>query len=794
MNNTSRQPPEITIKNARENNLKGIDVVIPSDKITVITGPSGSGKSTLAMDILFSEGRRRYMEALGIEYGNWSKQPPAPLVDDIMSLPPAVALSQQAFNRNPRSTIFTFTGMARFARSLFGRCASIVCPDCGIKVTPLSVEEIVDELLAMPHGTRITLTAPLAQRFFLEQETAELVNYLRSTGFARIMIDGKLHYLDDIEPELFTTVTGAAIVVDRIINKDGIMSRVSDSVRLALRYGDGVINILTQDDRESPQKTVTRISRPVCPDCRSEFPRLSAGMFSRGNPAGRCEKCLGKGCDVCKDTGLAPFVMEASVHGRTFPEIQGLSVKGFGEWCEHICRGGEHNVGPEAISATRIASAMLERLRAFEKADLGYLSMKRKISSLSGGEFQKLRLASLLAKDLSGAMFILDEPSASIPASDFPDLWEQIKRLRQAGNTVVMVEHQPWFIKKADHVIELGPGAGRLGGRVLFQGTPEEMKKSAESVTAPWLDISYRHHGTLKETGEHIVIADFSFHSISFSHLIIPLNAIVCITGDTGSGKTALAETISRTLSNNDGGLSADKIADVRVEARIPPQAVFIDNMPAAASVASMPVGYMGAFTPIRRLFAGTPEARARGLAPAWFLLSRKGGRCETCKGRGQITVELDYMPTVASTCRLCNGARYNRDALTVKYKGMNMADILEMSVTDAASFFSRMPQIRKKLELLEETGLGYLGLGQPLSTLSGGESQRLRLARELSARSASPKLYIMDTPLKGLHPLDVEKLANLMRKLVGQGHSILVIEHREQMVASADHVIELSG
>lgn len=781
----------IKIRNARANNLKGINLDIPLNAITVITGPSGSGKSTLAMDILFAEGQRRYMEALGLETGRWFKQYAPPLVDDIASIPPAVALSQKVYNRSPLSTILTFTGMARFARTMFGRYAGITCPECGIAITPLSVEEIVDEFLKMPHGTRFVVTAPVDSSLFKGMNTEELLKNLQSEGFTRIMVGGDIFYLEDLDHSTLTPDARPLLVVDRIINKDGILSRMADSVRLALKYGDGVVDMCVQKDRGAESLCHARTSRMICPECRRSFPELTPGLFREGNSAGRCRECLGKGCAKCRDTGLADFLLLAEVKGITFPDLLNMSVETLAKWCESVCSASVP-ASAENRAGGHIASAMLERLHYIERLGLGHLVIGRKTSSLSGGEFQKLRLASLLARDLSGAMFILDEPSASIPPGDFPYVWRQIEGLKKAGNTVIIVEHLPWFIKRADHVVETGPGAGRLGGRVLFSGIPAEIEKCSKSVTSPWLKRKFRQRRVQTEVSEYLKVKDIRHHGINIKRLVIPLKSLVCLTGGTAVGKTTVAGLICRTLSGKVEPVRTGELPSVSAMGCEMPDVVFIDNMPAASNASAMPVTYLGVFATIRQLFAKTPEARARGLKPAWFLLNRRGGRCEACQGRGLSSVDLDYMPSVVSTCQICGGARYNRDALSVKYRGMNMAELLEMTAVEGASFFSRIPAVRKPLELLEETGLGYLSLGQPLSTLSGGEAQRLKLARELPQDDRREKFYIMDTPLKGLHPSDVEKLVHLMRKLVVNGNSLLVIEQREQFLAAADHVVDL--
>ncbi|PXF58742.1 MAG: ABC-ATPase UvrA [Deltaproteobacteria bacterium] len=794
----------IDIINVRQHNLKGFDLSIPLGKITVLTGPSGSGKSTLALDVLFAEGQYRYLESLGMAVKRIVDLWDRPLVDAIKGLPPPIALEQKPFVRSPRSSVATLTGIADLMRLFFATCSRPYCPKCQIEIRTLSVDQMADRILDFPKGTKLILMAPLTKRMDLIPPD-EILNYLKRDGFLRVRIDKKPFTLD-APVTLDKKPRSLELVVDRLIVKPGILSRLADSLTLALSQGDGsvVIEILPVKKEKRPE-ILTFSEKMKCPECLESFPALSPRIFSSSHPDGMCISCNGKGknksdqpCRKCSGTGLNPFARSVRIKDRGFPDLMTWSVHKTYLWLLSFSAdfSEKSHVIKNIQAGARIIEAISSRLKPLEEMGLGYLELDRPTTTLSGGEIQRLRLGAQLGRDLTGILYILDEPTIGLHPREQQALWQNLIHLKNQGNTIIIVEHDLDIIRKADHLIELGPGAADEGGRLVFAGTAEDMAKDQDSVTGPYLQGNRRlkRHGRKRKNFGQVILCNAQKNNLKDITVAFPLGCLVCVTGVSGSGKSTLVTDelfhairgyhrdgpSEKTKLILDGGLSTM------------PATILVDQAPLAKARFSMPATYMGIFTHIRGLFCRTPEARSRGYKAGYFSLTRKGGRCERCKGQGFIDLDLQYLPSIKTTCDLCGGMRYNREALGIRYKGLTMAEVLDMTVKDAADFFARIPRIRRPLEVIERIGLGYLKLGQPACTLSGGEAQRLKLAKELAKQAHDPTIYIMDEPSRGLHQKDLEKFIPVLEELLEQGHSVILIENQPEILNLADWIIEL--
>ncbi|MCP4642361.1 MAG: excinuclease ABC subunit UvrA [bacterium] len=903
----------IIIKGAREHNLHNLSLSIPRDKLVVITGLSGSGKSSLAFDTIYAEGQRRYVESLSAYARQFLEQMDKPDVDYIEGLSPAISIEQKTTHRNPRSTVGTVTEIYDYLRLLFARIGTPHCPECGKPIESQTPQSIVDSILRLPEKTRIQLLAPvIRQRKGTYQKTFDEI---RRLGYARVRVDGEFRTLEEtIELERYVK-HDIDVVVDRLVVKDGIRRRLTDSVETCLKLAEGIIRIW----QESPDKVESETLQSehfACVDCGISFEELSPRMFSFNNPHGACPECTGLGTSIEVDRDLVVPNHDLSVAGgairawsmrrvldgmyrralhsvckhygysvdtpwRKLPEkFQEIVLYGSGgedvdfsysgkkmtyettrpfegvipnlarryrdtdsqrarEMIEqfmssspcHACDGarlrpesrgvrvGDRTVMDvaamsisEALTffkglkltrtqkaiAQRVLKEINERLGFLVNVGLDYLSLERNAGTLSGGESQRIRLATQIGSGLMGVLYILDEPSIGLHQRDNNRLISTLKRMRDLGNTVIVVEHDEDTVREADHVIDLGPGAGVHGGRIVAQGTPKQVARVKKSWTGKFLAGTFTIDVPEKRrepNGKSIAIRGAEHHNLKNIDVEFPLGVFTCITGVSGSGKSSLVnETLYpaalRAIYDSararpgkhdriEGLEHVDKVID-------------IDQSPIGRTPRSNPATYTGLFGPIRELFSKVPEARARGYKPGRFSFNVKGGRCETCEGAGMIKIEMHFLPDVYVPCEDCKGQRYNRDTLEVRFKGKNIFEVLDMTVEEGCEFFRAIPAVVSKLNTLADVGLGYIKLGQAATTLSGGEAQRVKLATELSKRQTGRTLYILDEPTTGLHAVDVAKLLEVLHRLVDSGNTVLVIEHNLDVVKTADWIIDL--
>ena len=897
---------EIFVKGAREHNLKNIDVAIPREKLVVITGLSGSGKSTLAFDTIYAEGQRRYVESLSAYARQFLEQMDKPDVDFIEGLSPAISIEQKTTSRNPRSTVGTITEIYDYLRVLFARIGEPYCYQCGQKIASQSVQEIVDQLLALPEGARLQLLAPLVTG--RKGEHQRLLDQLKKEGFVRVRVNGEFRELEEeirLDKKKKHTVEA---VVDRLIVKPGLKSRLTDSVELALKLSQGFLRVVGGDGSESLFS-----ERFSCDRCDLSLPELTPQLFSFNNPQGACPTCDGLGTKMYFDPelivpnptlslregailpwenrsslyfqqtlealmnhchfdlytrfkDLPPRVREILLHGsgnevvrfhfekegrrhfferpfegiipnldrryretdsafireelerfmnvRPCPGCDGarlrkeslavkisglnlfqvtrLSVKETKKWFNRL----ELNPRQTQI-ARRLLKEILDRLEFLVNVGLDYLTLDRSSATLSGGEGQRIRLATQIGSRLMGVLYILDEPSIGLHQRDNLRLLETLKTLRDLGNTVLVVEHDAETIRAADYVIDMGPGAGEQGGEVVFSGPPEELIRHPGSLTGQYLSGRLRIEipaGRRPGNNGRIQLRGASENNLKNIKVSIPLGVLTCVTGVSGSGKsTLIIDTLYRLMAqrlyrSKERAGKVDRVIGVELIDKV----INIDQSPIGRTPRSNPATYTGLFTFIRDLFARTPEARARGYKPGRFSFNVRGGRCPACNGDGLMKIEMHFLPDVYVTCEVCQGSRYNRDTLEIQYKGRDISRVLEMTVDQAVVFFEAIPAVREKLETLSQVGLGYIRLGQAATTLSGGEAQRIKLSRELSKRHTGRTLYILDEPTTGLHFADVQKLLEVLKRLVDLGNTVVVIEHNLDVIKTADYIIDL--
>jgi excinuclease ABC subunit A len=897
----------IVVKGAREHNLKNIDVEIPRDRLVVITGLSGSGKSSLAFDTIYAEGQRRYVESLSAYARQFLGQMDKPDVDRIEGLSPAISIDQRTTSRNPRSTVGTVTEIYDYLRLLFARIGVPHCPQCGRVITQQTVEQIVDQILRLPQDTRVQILAPVVKD--RKGEYRRVFDEIRREGFARVRVDGEVRDVSgSIELDRYKTHR-IEIVVDRVVLRSGIESRLADSVEIALKHGEGIVVVDPIGHKE-----LVFSERLACPECGVSFEELTPRMFSFNSPYGACEECTGLGgtrnvdpdlvldlsrsinqggilpwgnpqsttyysgllhaiseprsidldaslgdltddqrrillygsgdrlyrvryrdsrgrtrewqtrfegivnnlerryretqsdyareeiekfmswreCPRCRGARLKPEVLAVTVSGRSIVEVTRLSVKECLSYFESI-----DLTEKEQIIARQVLKEIRERLSFLINVGLDYLSLDRSAGTLSGGEAQRIRLATQIGSSLVGVLYILDEPSIGLHPRDNGRLIATLKGLRDLGNTVIVVEHDQETILSADHVIDIGPGAGEDGGRVVYSGPVDGIMQCEDSVTAQYL--SGRRSVPVPEVrrecnGKHLVVKGASEHNLKSIDVAFPLGVFTVVTGVSGSGKSTLVnEILYKALANrlNRAATKAGRHTDI-VGTDFLDKVINIDQAPIGRTPRSNPATYTGVFDPVRELFSLTPEARARGYAPGRFSFNVKGGRCEACRGDGMIKIEMHFLPDVYVPCEVCKGKRYNRETLEIKFRGKTIADVLDMTVSEALKFFKNIPRVRRKLQVLDDVGLGYMRLGQPATTLSGGEAQRIKLSSELSKRSTGRTLYILDEPTTGLHFADVHRLLDVLNRLVDAGNTVIVIEHNLDVIKSADYVIDL--
>jgi excinuclease ABC subunit A len=904
----------IEVRGAREHNLKSVDVSIPRDQLVVITGLSGSGKSSLAFDTIYAEGQRRYVESLSAYARQFLDMMGKPDVDHISGLSPAISIEQKTTSKNPRSTVGTVTEIYDYMRLLFARVGTPFSPTTGLPITAQQVQDMVDAVMAMPEGTRAYLLAPIV-RDRKGEYRKEFLD-LRKQGFQRVKVDGAFHELEDapvLDKKLRHDID---VVVDRIIVKDGIQTRLADSFRTALDLADGIAILETAPAEGEGEPARTTFSEKfACPVSGFTIPEIEPRLFSFNAPFGACPVCDGLGVELFFDErlvvpdqeltlgqgALAPWAkskspyflqtiealskhyefdrkkkwkdLPAHVHqvflfgsgeeeisfrydegGRIYqvsrvfegviPNMERRYRETDSAWVREeferyqnnrpcgACHG--YRLKPEALAVkiaglhagqvvqmsiaeahawigtvpdtlgpqkNEIARAILkeirERLGFLVNVGLNYLTLARNAGTLSGGESQRIRLASQIGSGLTGVLYVLDEPSIGLHQRDNDRLLTTLKNLRDQGNTVLVVEHDEDAIREADYVFDMGPGAGVHGGQVVSHGTPAQVAADPASVTGQYLSGAREiaiPRTRRKGSGKKVTVVGATGNNLQNVTADFPLGKFVCVTGVSGGGKSTLTiETLFKTAATRLNGARETPAPCETIKGfEHLDKVIDIDQRAIGRTPRSNPATYTGAFTPIRDWFAGLPEAKARGYQPGRFSFNVKGGRCEACQGDGLIKIEMHFLPDVYVTCETCKGARYNRETLEIKFKNKSIADVLDMTVEDAQSFFQAVPSIREKMDALVQVGLGYIKVGQQATTLSGGEAQRVKLSKELSRRATGRTLYILDEPTTGLHFEDVRKLLEVLHELVEQGNTVVVIEHNLDVIKTADWIIDI--
>ncbi|MFN7729596.1 MAG: excinuclease ABC subunit UvrA, partial [Bdellovibrio sp.] len=829
------QNQDIVVKGAREHNLKDIDLRIPRNKITVITGLSGSGKSSLAFDTIYAEGQRRYVESLSAYARNFLEQMKKPEVDSVTGLSPAIAIDQKSVSLNPRSTVGTATEVYDYMRLLFARAGVPECPIHHIPVASQTPQQIIDEVSRLSVGAKFYILAPMAQGKKGEF-LAEFQKWARK-GFVKAKVDGDMIELEKAKKLAKTKVHDIDLVIDQLVMKDGIKLRLAESINTALSMAGGRLVVETL----AGVRTAYSL-HSACPVCAYGFPDMEPRLFSFNNPRGACASCNGLGtldlieeeqyddegegrvlkkvsyrlkndkkidsrsdsddeeaetldfavCPTCNGTRLKEEALSVKVAGKNIAELSDLSCIELRAWFEKMNVRSKHQ-----IVADKITKQILDRLHYLIRVGTGYLSLSRSSRTLSGGEAQRIRLATQVGSSLIGVLYVMDEPSIGLHPRDHLRLLQIIGELRDRGNTVILVEHDEDTIRYADHVIDIGPRAGKLGGALMAMGAPDEIAKSKDSLTGRYLAGELRI--AVPKTrrvgnGKSIEILGATGNNLKNVNLRIPLGTLTLVTGVSGSGKsTLIIDTLYKVLAQHfyRSGNPPAPFRQVKGLEHID-KVIEINQRPIGRTPRSTPATYVGLLPLVRDLYANLPDAKLRGYEPGRFSFNVKGGRCETCLGHGQIRMEMHFLADVFVTCDTCLGSRYNRETLNVKYNGKNIAEILQMTVAEAMPFFKNHTHIFRKLETLHRVGLDYMTLGQSSTTLSGGEAQRVKLSKELSKRGTGKTLYILDEPTTGLHFDDVKKLVELLHELVDQGNTVLVIEHNMEVVKTADHVIDM--
>jgi len=897
---------KIIIRGAREHNLKNISVEIPRDRLVVITGLSGSGKSSLAFDTIYAEGQRRYVESLSAYARQFLEQMEKPDVDTIEGLSPAISIEQKTTSRNPRSTVGTVTEIHDYLRLLFARAGRPHCYQCGKEIQSQTIQQIVDQIMALPPGTRLQLFSPIIRG--RKGEYRKEFDHLRKSGYARVRVDGAIRDLsEEISLDKNKKHT-LEVLVDRLAIKEGAAKRLADSLATAMNLSEGIVKVEVAGGEE-----LVFSEKFACVDCGISYPEISPRMFSFNNPYGACPQCDGLGTTNYFDPDLIVPDQDLSIRegavipwqGRTSmyfhailqsladhyqidlyapfkalsPQLQkiilygsnGEQIKFYHDRGEQrhfyyrdfegvipqlerryretdseiireemekymnlrpcpVCQGARlrkeslfvkvgglniHEVTEKSIRqaldffarlelnprereiARRILKEISERLGFLLNVGLDYLTLSRSSATLSGGESERIRLATQIGSGLVGVLYILDEPSIGLHQRDNARLLATLKRLRDLGNTILVVEHDEETIREADYVLDLGPGAGVHGGELVFQGTPQELLRSEASLTGKYLSGKLKipvPERRRKSRGRYLTLVGARENNLKDITVKIPLGLLTCVTGVSGSGKSTLViDTFYRALAQKiyHSKEKPGKVREIQGLSEID-KVIEIDQSPIGRTPRSNPATYTGLFTPIRDLFAQLPESRARGYHAGRYSFNVKGGRCEACGGDGIIKIEMHFLPDIYVTCDVCRGKRYNRETLEVRYKGKNIWDVLDMTVEQALKFFENIPAIRVKLETLTDVGMGYIKLGQQATTLSGGEAQRVKLSRELSKRSTGKTVYILDEPTTGLHFDDIRKLLNVLNRLVESGNTVIVIEHNLEVIKTADHLIDL--
>ena len=900
----------ITIKGAREHNLKNLSLTLPREKLVVITGLSGSGKSSLAFDTIYAEGQRRYVESLSAYARQFLELMEKPDVDSIDGLSPAISIEQKTSSRNPRSTVGTVTEIYDYLRLLYARIGKVFCYGCRRQIASQTVQHIVDQVQAIPIGKKVMILSPVARN--RKGEFKKEILDMKRKGFVRARINGEVRSLDDeivLNKKFKHTLE---IVVDRLVIKENMGKRLADSVETALNHGEGSLVVTILDNKEKPQELLFS-EKFACSYCNISYPELEPRLFSFNNPQGACAQCDGLGIKMVidpelvvpdprlsiRDGALKPWEKRSSIYFHQMLDtisshfkfklstpFQKLSKKTrdvllFGSGDEPIkyyfekdgrkqfytdtfdgvipdlkrryretdssstreeisrymrplscqtCEGDR--LRKEAVSvkiaglniveltafsigqayqyfqkltltrqehniARRIVKEIKERLGFLTNVGLEYLSLDRSSATLSGGEGQRIRLATQIGSSLMGVLYVLDEPSIGLHQRDNDRLLNTLFRLRDLGNTVIVVEHDEATIRSADYVVDLGPGAGVHGGETIFAGSPKALLKCKDSLTGQYLSGKKKiplPKTRRKGNGKILEIHGARENNLKEISVKIPLGCFVCVTGVSGSGKSTLTIDILYKALARHFWNSMDKPGEFKKIQGLQwlDKVIDIDQSPIGRTPRSNPATYTGVFTLVRELFSQVPESRVRGYKPGRFSFNVKGGRCEACQGDGVIKIEMHFLPDVFVTCEVCQGKRFNRETLEILYKGKNIADILNMTAEEAKEFFINIPSIKTKLQTITDVGLDYIRLGQQATTLSGGEAQRVKLSKELSKRSTGRTLYILDEPTTGLHFADIENLLRVLDKLVDSGNTVIIIEHNMDVIKTADHIIDL--
>jgi excinuclease ABC subunit A len=902
--------PRISIRGAREHNLKGVDLDLPRDSLSVITGLSGSGKSSLAFDTIYAEGQRRYVESLSAYARQFLQLMEKPDVESIEGLSPAISIEQKTTSKNPRSTVGTVTEIHDYLRLLFARVGIPYSPATGLPIESQTVSQMVDLIMAMPEGARLYLLAPVVRG--RKGEYKKDLRRLMKKGFTRVKVDGEIYEIDEAPALNKKKKHDIEVVVDRLVVADDLGNRLADSLETALGLSDGLV---IAENADSGERTVFS-AKFACPVSGFTIDEVEPRLFSFNNPFGACPTCDGLGmrlyfdpdlvvpddrlslresaiapwsststqyyaqtldslaraykfstnmpwrdladqhreavlfgsgekavtftyddglrayettkpfegvipnierrhaesdsswlreelsryqsaapCEACSGYRLKPEALAVKIAGLHIGEIAAFSIDGAARWFA----GLDELLNPKQREiAARITKEINERLGFLVNVGLEYLTLSRNSGTLSGGESQRIRLASQIGSRLTGVLYVLDEPSIGLHQRDNARLLETLKDLRDLGNTVIVVEHDEEAILAADHVVDMGPGAGVHGGKIVAQGTPAQIMESPESLTGLYLtgieQIPIPAARRAGHKGQKIEIKGARANNLQSIDVTVPLGTFTCVTGVSGGGKSTLVidtlyKTVAKRLNNArvhpgehdaiEGLEFLDKVVD-------------IDQSPIGRTPRSNPATYTGAFAPMREWFAGLPEAKTRGYKPGRFSFNVKGGRCEACKGDGLIKIEMHFLPDIYVQCDVCRGRRYNRETLDILYRGRSIADVLDMTVDEGAEFFKAVPSIRDKMTTLQRVGLGYIHIGQSATTLSGGEAQRVKLSKELSRRATGKTLYILDEPTTGLHYHDVRKLLDVLHALVAHGNTVIVIEHNLEVVKTADWIVDL--
>ncbi len=898
---------ELIVHGAREHNLKDITVRLPRNALICITGLSGSGKSSLAFDTIYAEGQRRYVESLSAYARQFLQMMEKPDVDSIEGLSPAISIDQKTTSRNPRSTVGTVTEIYDYLRLLYARVGRPHCPVCGRPISGQSIDSIVEQILVLPEGTRFTVNAPVVRD--RKGEFRDLFEELRNEGFSRVKVDGEQHTLDEpptLDKKFKHTIE---VVVDRLVMKDDLRTRLTQSVETALALAEGLVVVDLVDTAEA----TTYSQNFACPEHGVSLPELQPRIFSFNSPHGACPRCTGLGaqqeidpdllvpdaslsiddgalvpwavggsgfyesviqaiadryeirtdvpwrdlpaeqqnlflsgtdgdkvyvqyrnrmgrrrsymvdfegivsslerryretdsstqrerieeymsfrpCPVCKGARLKPEVLAVTVGGKNIHEFTRLSITRALEFLD-----GLELTQTEQLIGVRVVKEIRERLTFLDDVGVGYLNLDRASATLSGGEAQRLRLATQIGSQLVGVLYILDEPSIGLHQRDNNKLIGTLERLRNLGNTVIVVEHDEQMMRSSDWLVDMGPGAGEHGGHVVAEGTAPKVQRVKRSVTGQFLSGT-RGIAVPERRDDDLgwfTVLGASEHNLKGIDVDFPIGKFIAVTGVSGSGKSTLVnEIVYKSLANVLSKTRVRPGAHAGVEGIDAfDKVIEIDQRPIGRTPRSNPATYTDLFTHIRELYSLTPDSKVRGYKPGRFSFNVKGGRCETCKGDGQIKIEMHFLPDVYVPCETCKGKRYNRETLEVRFKGKTIADVLEMSVEEALDFFSRIPKIHRRLQTLHDVGLDYMTLGQPATTLSGGEAQRVKLAAELSKVATGKTLYILDEPTTGLHFADIEKLLEVLQRLVDGGNTVLVIEHNLDVIKQADYLVDL--